>query len=170
MVLCVSGIHRPPPVLNEKDEPVPQRAYLDLTDGWYHIRALTDDCLARALDKGRIKIGQKLGIAGAKLESGADGCEVLEAYEKSHLVLAGNSTHLARWDARLGAQGQPFVAALSSLSVDGGPIVLMDIVLDKVFPLAFMSADRSAREAPWNEEEEQTRADAWKVGHNRYVC
>lgn len=164
MVLCVSGIHHPPPVLDEKDQPVPQRPYLDLTDGWYHIRALTDDCLVRAIQTGKIKVGRKLGISGAKLDSSADGCDVLEAYEKSHLVLSGNSTHLARWDARLGIQSQPFVAGLTSLSVDGGPIVLMDVVIDKVFPLAYMNSDKAAGEAPWNEEEERARVDAWKVG------
>lgn len=163
MVLCVAGIHHPPPIPNDKDEAVSQRPYLDLTDGWYRIRATTDDCLARAVTRGKIRVGRKLAISGARLESGADGSDVLDAYERSHLVLSGNATHLARWDTRLGTQREPFVAGLTSLSVDGGIIPLMDVVLDKVFPLAFMHGDKSVREPPWSEDEEHVRVDAWKV-------
>lgn len=163
MVLCVSGIHHPPPATNDDGEPVKQRPYLVLTDGWYEIRAATDDCLARAILKGKIKVGRKLGISGARLDSSSDGSDVLEAFEKSNLTLTGNSTHLAAWDARLGLHPQPFVAGLSSLSVDGGVIVLMDVVLDRVYPLAFMNADKGSREPPWSEDEEAMRADQWKV-------
>lgn len=67
MVLCVAAIHRPGPVMNEQDEPVPQKPYVDLTDGWYIIRALLDDCLARALDKRKIRVGRKLTLSGAKV-------------------------------------------------------------------------------------------------------
>lgn len=67
MILCVAGIHRPPPIKNEQDEDVPQRPYIDLTDGWYIIRALLDDCLAGALGKGKIRVGRKLGLSGAKV-------------------------------------------------------------------------------------------------------
>lgn len=88
---------------------------------------------------------------------------MLEAYDKSHLVLSGNSTHLAKWDARLGLQALPFIAGLSSLSVDGGPIALVDIVLDRVYPLAYMNGDRGSREPPWGEDEENERSDAWRV-------
>lgn len=67
MVLCVCGIHQPEPVLNEKDEPVPQRPYLELTDGWYRIRAAVDESLSRAISKGKIRVGRKLAMAGAKV-------------------------------------------------------------------------------------------------------
>ncbi|KAL1406291.1 hypothetical protein Q8F55_007987 [Vanrija albida] len=160
MVLCVSGIHHPAPATDDNDEK--QRPYLVLTDGWYEIRAATDECLSRAILKGKIKVGRKIGISGAKLDSSSDGSDVLEAFEKSNLTLTGNSTHLAAWDARLGLQPQPFVAGLRSLSVDGGVIVLMDVVLDRVYPLAFMNADKGSREAPWSEDEEAMRADRWK--------
>lgn len=79
-------------------------------------------------------------------------------------MLSGNSCHLARWDTKLGVQEFPFIAALSSLTVDGGIIALMDVVLERVYPLAFMKADRGSREPPWNEEEEARLALEWKVG------
>lgn len=104
-----------------------------------------------------------MNASSRQLESGSDGADVLEAYNKSHLVLSGNSTHLAKWDARLGLQHQPFIAGLSSLSVDGGTIVLMDLVLERVYPLAYVNGDRDSREPPWGEEEENARSDAWRV-------
>lgn len=61
-------------------------------------------------------------------------------------------------------QSQPYVSGLSSLSVDGGIITLMDIVIERLFPIAFTNGDRNIRESPWDEEEEKRRQDKWKVG------
>ncbi|ODN98121.1 hypothetical protein I350_07763 [Cryptococcus amylolentus CBS 6273] len=155
IVLVVSAVHRSTEDANHIS--------LDLTDGWYHIRAQIDDCLRRAVEKGRICVGRKLAVTGAKLESGSDGAEVLDAYKSSRLIVSGNSTSLARWDTRLGMQPHPFMASLSSLTVDGGVVTLMDIVVEKVFPMAFTSGDRTSREPPWDEEEEQCRQEQWKV-------
>ena len=102
-------------------------------------------------------------LTNEQLDSVSDGAEVLEALEQSHLVISGNSSALARWHTKLGLQAKPFVASLSKLSVDGGAVVLMDIVIDKIYPLAFMPADKGDREAPWNETEERTREEKWKV-------
>lgn len=67
MVLCVSGIHQPAATLNEKGDTVSPRPYLELTDGWYRIRAAVDDSMARAITKGRITVGRKLSLSGAKV-------------------------------------------------------------------------------------------------------
>ncbi len=40
----------------------------------------------------------------------------------------------------------------------------MDIVVEKVFPLAYMSGDKTKWDPPWDEKEEQIRQDCWKVG------
>lgn len=40
---------------------------------------------------------------------------------------------------------------------------MMDLILDRVFPIAYVSGDRSSREQPWGEDEERERSDAWKV-------
>lgn len=165
MVLCVVAIHRPVAQKNDKGEEVPVLPHLELTDGWYRILAQLDGCLARAVDKGKIAVGRKLGITGAKLDSGADGAEVMDAFDKSRLVLSGNSTSLAKWDAKLGMQKVPFIATLSSLSVDGGIVTMMDVVIDKVFPLAFRNADWNVREGEWDQEEETKRQNKWKVSN-----
>ena len=67
MVLCVSRVHRPEPERNEQGQLVPQQPYLTLTDGWYHIKAFGDEYLCRAITKGRISVGMKLGLAGAQV-------------------------------------------------------------------------------------------------------
>ncbi|OCF33534.1 hypothetical protein I316_04606 [Kwoniella heveanensis BCC8398] len=138
-----------------------EKCFLELSDGWYRIRAMIDDCLLRAVRKGKLTVGRKLAVTGAKLESGNDGTEVLDAFRSSHLIITGNSTSLARWHTRLGLHSHPFIASLGSLSIDGGAVTLMDIVLEKVFPIAFMNGGKGNKEAPWGEEEEQIRQDAW---------
>ena len=104
------------------------------------------------------------------MESSSESADPLEGLDKSVLTLAGNSTKFALWDAKLGRQNEPFVAGLSSLSVDGGVISLMDVILEKVFPVAYMSADKGNRESPWGEEEERQRQDQWTVSAVRVLA
>lgn len=40
--------------------------------------------------------------------------------------------------------------------------MLMDIVIDKLFPIAYINGAKGSREGPWNEDEEQLRSDRWK--------
>ncbi|WVW86946.1 hypothetical protein I302_109002 [Kwoniella bestiolae CBS 10118] len=154
MVLVISGIRQAQVEGKSKYS-------LELTDGWYRIKTQIDESIQRAVTKGRVAVGRKIAISGAKLESGNDGQDVLEAINNSHLIISGNSSSLAKWHVRLGKQPQPFIASLSSLSVDGGVITLMDVVLEKIFPIAFTNKN----EAPWGEEEEQARQQEWM---NRY--
>ncbi|WWC95810.1 hypothetical protein V866_002676 [Kwoniella sp. B9012] len=150
MILVISGIHQAQVEGKAKYS-------LDLTDGWYCIKAQIDACLQRAVTKGRVAVGRKIAISGAKLESGNDGQDVIEAFNSSHLIITGNSSSLARWHVKLGKQPRPFIASLSSLSVDGGVITLIDVVLEKIFPIAFTNGSGP----PWGEEEEQIRQDQW---------
>jgi breast cancer 2 susceptibility protein len=62
MILCVFDITWPD---DKKDSAVLPEFVL--TDGWYKIRAKVDQALARAEKKGRIRIGAKLSIMGAKV-------------------------------------------------------------------------------------------------------
>ncbi|CAD6938114.1 unnamed protein product [Tilletia caries] len=117
---------------------------LELTDGWYRIRASVDPVLGRAIERKRIKAGVKIAIRGARLHSGHEGTHVLEALEKSGLSLAGNSTSLARWDARLGFSRTDFLASLRSLNADGGCVACMDIVLTKVHPRGYVDVTSSS--------------------------
>jgi len=173
MILLVAAIHHPGPSTDpdEKDAP-PPRPYLELSDGWYRILAEIDDCLARAISTGKIRVGRKLAISGANLDSGSEGADVLEAFDKSRLIISGNSTSMARWHSKLGVQPSPFVAGLPSLTNDGGLIVLMEVVVEKLYPIAYIWGGSGHKEAPWDESEERIRSDAWRVslGQEKAEC
>lgn len=67
MVLCVSGILWSEGGVTDdglKIEPYPE---LELTDGWYRLRAQVDLPMARAVGRNVIRVGRKLGFAGAKV-------------------------------------------------------------------------------------------------------
>ena len=51
---------------------------LELTDGWYSIKAGIDRPLTSLVHRGRIKVGQKLIIFGAELIGSQDGSSPLE--------------------------------------------------------------------------------------------
>jgi breast cancer 2 susceptibility protein len=90
--------------------------------------------------------------------------EPLTAYTKAHLELNGNSTSLAKWDAKLGFHSTPFIATLRSLSNDGGPVPLMDIVITKTFPIGYIETrDDGERPTPICEAEERDALEKWRV-------
>ena len=64
MVLCVFEINWPAEGDSEGSTACPEFV---LTDGWYKIRAKVDQPLARAARKGKIRVGRKLGIIGARV-------------------------------------------------------------------------------------------------------
>jgi breast cancer 2 susceptibility protein len=64
MVLCVFEINWPAEGDSEGSTVCPEFV---LTDGWYKIRAKVDQSLARAARKGKIRVGRKLGIIGARV-------------------------------------------------------------------------------------------------------
>ncbi|KAK7058475.1 hypothetical protein VNI00_002109 [Paramarasmius palmivorus] len=159
IVLCVSNIIFPlAQEANGRTVELPPE--LEVTDGWYKLRAKIDAPLIRAVQKGTIRIGRKLAVAGARLDSERkDPLEVLEAYNSVKLIINGNASHLAPWHAKLGFQQGPFIATLRSLSPDGGLVPVIDVVVTNVHPIAYFefSVDEQGRkktEGPRNEAEE----------------
>lgn len=61
MVLCVTGIILPE---GEEGNGIPE---LEITDGWYRLKAQIDEPLARAIKKGTIKIGRKIAVTGCRV-------------------------------------------------------------------------------------------------------
>ncbi|CCO29828.1 Breast cancer type 2 susceptibility protein homolog AltName: Full=Fanconi anemia group D1 protein homolog [Rhizoctonia solani AG-1 IB] len=136
---------------------------IELTDGWYRIRATTDKALTRAAKKGKLAAGRKIAVAGARLEGGHEGKEVLKAYHSSALKITANSTSLARWDTRLGFHRGPFVSSLRSLSADGGSVTLLDIIVTKLFPVGFVETDEKGRSGrPFDQSAEDDAQRAWE--------
>ena len=67
MVLCVSNIFWSPASATDdgvRIEPYPE---LEVTDGWYRLRAQIDIAMARAVWRGVIRVGRKIGVAGARV-------------------------------------------------------------------------------------------------------
>ena len=101
--------------------------------------------------------------------------EALKAYDESTLVISGNSTTLARWDARLGPllhdipgkTGRgiiPSVASLRSLTPDGGLTMMIDIVVERLHPVGFIETlPDGTRLAPVNEAGNQAAEASWEV-------
>ncbi|KAF8585115.1 hypothetical protein K439DRAFT_1344127 [Ramaria rubella] len=168
IVFCVSDIFWTDEYVDGEGRLVLAHPELEITDGWYRLRANVDEALARATRNKVLRIGRKVACCGAKLESSKkDPMEVLDAYGSVHLVLCGNSTHLAPWHAKLGFQSVPFVATLGSLSSDGGGIPLMDLVIMQVFPVGFIEfitteSGEVIREGPRTEKDEAMEEDRWK--------
>lgn len=159
---------------------------LELSDGWYRIRAGADAPLQRAIDRGKLFVGCKLAIAGARVRSGAtvlfrwskfelisnpfllafqieaskEGTDVLSALDKSTLSISGNSTCLAPWDSRLGFSMNPHIATLAHLTADGGTVPLMCAKITRIFPIAFIAL-KDKGVAPWSEGEEEQLQDLW---------
>ncbi|BGP38565.1 hypothetical protein JCM10450v2_002514 [Rhodotorula kratochvilovae] len=167
MVLCVSQIRWDDPP-EDADNGTLVIVGLELTDGWYRIRTNVDKTLKSACERGKIVVGSKIAVMGAKLDSiKSEGSEVLQALNSSTLVISGNSTSLAPWHATLGFHREPFVASLSSLSSNGGLVPLVDIVIDRAFPCGYIDLRKGRGTETWGEEEEQTRAEEWKRGRKR---
>ncbi|KAF8921973.1 hypothetical protein CPB85DRAFT_1209445 [Mucidula mucida] len=168
MVLCISDILWLPQ-RSQLDGKLNDRvAELEVTDGWYKIRAQIDAPLMRAINKGKLKVGRKIAVVNAKLDSERkDPQEILEAYGSIKLVLSGNSSHLAPWHAKLGFQTDLPIATMSSLTRDGGMIAAMDLVI--AFPIAYFEfvyeGDKKVNNGPLNEQEESRLCDQWQVKH-----
>ncbi|PFH52259.1 hypothetical protein AMATHDRAFT_2265 [Amanita thiersii Skay4041] len=171
MVLCISNIFFQDGGYRHVDRHYPE---LEVTDGWYRLRARIDAPLARAVSKGVIRIGRKIGIAGAWLSSNRkEPSEVLEAYDTTKLVLSGNSSHLMPWHTKLGFRKGPFISTLHSLTADGGSVAVMDVVVTKTFPVAYMEFfdgdDVKRREGPRSGAEESRLHDQWKAKREHEV-
>lgn len=69
MVLCISDIIWPASSSEGDIAPVQTCPELEVTDGWYRLRARIDAPLARGVRRGKIKIGRKIAVAGAKVSS-----------------------------------------------------------------------------------------------------
>ncbi|KAG5177798.1 hypothetical protein JKP88DRAFT_264879 [Tribonema minus] len=107
-VLCVASLD--PPVL---------------TDGWYAVDATLDRGLAFQAQRGRLRVGDKLAVAGG-------------------VLLCSNSTRRARWDARLGrlrsrdGAPPPLLIPLCAAFADGGLITATEVVVLRLYPVQYM--------------------------------
>ena len=105
LILCVCQISKK--TLN-KGTLNPDTLELELTDGWYSIKAKLDICLTSFVRNNKIKVGSKL-MCIAEYEGPEEGIDPLDDDYFKHLerssifmTLNANSTRLAKWDSKLG--------------------------------------------------------------------
>lgn len=199
MTLCVSNIFWPQKTesqaahASKSDQNrrfVSTLPEIELTDGWYRLRAEIDPTLEKAIGRGVLRVGRKLWLATARLKrTGKDVEDVLEAYDSCKLRICGNSSHLAPWYEKLGWLERPHIATLDSLTVNGGLITVLNLIIIKVcfasffccsfthemsqqqHPIGYieiMEKDgKSWTDGPWDQREEDRRQDQWDV--SRFV-
>ncbi|KAM9049442.1 breast cancer type 2 susceptibility protein [Megaptera novaeangliae] len=135
-------------------------AIVELTDGWYAIKAQVDPPLLALLKNSRLTVGQKIIIHGAELVGSPDACTPLEAPESLMLKISANSTRPACWYAKLGffSNPRPFPLPLSSLFSDGGNVGCVDIIIQRAYPIQWMEKTSSGLYIFRNEREEEKEA------------
>ncbi|XP_066517133.1 breast cancer type 2 susceptibility protein isoform X2 [Hoplias malabaricus] len=146
LVLCVCGFAKSDRT-EERSEKAVDTANKEspavviwLTDGWYSIKALLDPPLSVLLQKGCLRVGEKIVIHGAELIGSQDACPPLEAPDSLMLKISANSTRRARWDTKLGfhKDPRPFNLPLSSLYPNGGMVGCVDIIVLRSYPTQWM--------------------------------
>ncbi|NXK60585.1 BRCA2 protein, partial [Sylvietta virens] len=178
VVLCVSKIISlntvvSPSSSNKNMESKKAAALIEVTDGWYGIRALLDPPLKAFLDRRRLTVGQKIIVHGAELVGPQNGCTPLEAPDSLMLKISANSTRRARWHTKLGfhRDPRPFPLPLSSLYSDGGAVGCIDVVIQRTYPIQWMEKTSAGsyifrnsraeeREAAKHAEDQQKKLEA----------
>ncbi|EFA78543.1 protein kinase 3 [Heterostelium album PN500] len=139
MILCISNIISNGDVDQQSDsddlggadvgtddkKPQFPQATIELTDGWYSMKALLDPHLTWCLKQGKLFVGQKLRIQNSKMIGNENGCEPFDA-DAAHvyLQLYTNSTRRAAWHETLGPQrAANFPVTLKSIIPGGGTVV-----------------------------------------------
>ncbi|XP_036107245.1 breast cancer type 2 susceptibility protein isoform X1 [Molossus molossus] len=166
LVLCVSEILSPstslPETSSSKTSSVDTStaAIVELTDGWYAVKAQLDPPLSALVQKGRLAVGQKIITHGAELVGSPDACAPLEAPESLVLKISANSTRPACWYTKLGffPDPRPFPLPLSSLFSDGGNVGCVDVVIQRTYPMQWMEKTSSGLYIFRNEREEEKEA------------
>jgi len=67
LVLCVSDIFWADECVDTEGRLVPAHPELEITDGWYRLRATVDKPLARAARNNVLRIGRKLACSGTRV-------------------------------------------------------------------------------------------------------
>lgn len=99
LVLCVSEVIPSSTHLSETHSSktsgteASKAAMVELTDGWYAIRAQLDPPLSALLQTGRLGVGQKVVTHGAELLGPPEACSPLEASESLMLKVRSLNAH-----------------------------------------------------------------------------
>ncbi|KAL1455983.1 hypothetical protein WDU94_000742, partial [Cyamophila willieti] len=152
MVLCVSRVFRHSAAignttrnttLNTSRTPAPpalEDFQLELTDGWYRIRAVVDDEMKALVARQRVKLGTKLIICNAEMYNNDQGCDPLQIRPDIYLKLHTNSTRRAHYQSRLGycSLVTPLTVSLCSILHRGGLVPQLNVILARIYPTLYL--------------------------------
>ena len=130
---------------------------IEVTDGWYSLPCVLDEPLKQMVKRGKVTVGTKLVVYGAELIGQSNPTHPLEAPPTCSLKLSANSTRRARWFAKLGYQPIPcpFPIPMTSVYPDGGLVGSTDVVIARVYPLAYLEKREGKKSALRSERMEQ---------------
>lgn len=131
MVLKVAGIVDSPGIGFE----------LDLTDGWYLVKATIDSSLADAVERGKIQTGTKIITSYAEI-IGCSGFDPLDMPSSVRLRIHGNSTRKVNWDMKMGfsKNPSPISIRLDSVLATGGLIGKLQLLVTHVYQLIYVDS------------------------------
>ncbi|KAK9053973.1 hypothetical protein SSX86_025048 [Deinandra increscens subsp. villosa] len=139
LVLCIASIQ-----LKCDAEPdtetsnVTESSSLELTDGWYSIKALLDELLLKQLVSGQLFVGQKLRICGAGLSGWNAPVSPLETSRMISLCLHINGTYRAHWADRLGfCKSGCAPLAFKCIKGSGGEVPSTLVGVTRIYPVLY---------------------------------
>ncbi|XP_055626140.1 breast cancer type 2 susceptibility protein homolog [Toxorhynchites rutilus septentrionalis] len=120
-------------------------AEIELSDGWYALRAIIDPPLTLAISKGMIAVGTKLMIQGAELVNLTEGCTPLQLPSDVRLRIHANSTRRARWFCKLGLYEVPnsFLVPCNNILDNGGLVTRLQAVVIRVYPMLYVDQTKN---------------------------
>lgn len=68
MVLCVSNIIWPEVSSAPEGQQRDHQPLVEVTDGWYLLRAQIDLSMTNALKKGKLRVGRKIAVVGSRVD------------------------------------------------------------------------------------------------------
>ena len=153
VVLCVSRISIP-------DTGPPS---LELTDGWYFVKAELDKPLEKLLKSGKIYPGQKLHTQGCKLTGISGPCPILESPPTLRLSLSFNSTRVAKRFEVLGSRKAFFPVCIRSIVEEGGTVNCLDCTITRIFPAVYFEKLADGKTIARSTQVEEEAFQEWQV-------
>ncbi|EIE22396.1 hypothetical protein COCSUDRAFT_56086 [Coccomyxa subellipsoidea C-169] len=150
MVLCMAAILQRHPGEEGRQDSSEQRQ-VEVTDGWYSVRATLDAGLSRMLTEQKLRIGTKMRVSGSELTAGSPS-EVLEASRSCFLHLHYNGCHRVAEAMPLGwTVSRSVIVPLGAVRPGGGTVSRTCVVVQRIFPALYrdrMSDGRYLRRTP----------------------
>lgn len=144
---------------------------IELTDGWYSLPCALDPPLKQMVKSRKITVGTKLLIYGAELIGQSNPAHPLEMPPGCYLRISANSTRRARWFAKLGYQPMPrsFPIPLLSVFPDGGLVGCTNVVIARIYPMAFLEKREGKKSVLRSERMEQKIAALHNAERQRKI-